>query len=131
MSLTARDRAPFTAQPRNNRRHPNATNRRRAQRYPIDLELTYQLLRPNGVTTVGTGRTVNLSSGGILFEGAHELPAGSIVQIAMAWPARLEDVVPLTLSAAGEVVRSQGTRTAIRIKRHDFRTRARAGKLHV
>jgi hypothetical protein len=72
----------------------------------------------------GVGRSVNISTGGVLFDSAAELPVGSTVEVSIAWPARLNDTVSLKLWLAGQIVRSQGTRTAVRITRHEFRTRS-------
>ena len=37
-------------------------------RYPIALELQYKLLNKEQIKRFGFGRTVNMSSGGVLFE---------------------------------------------------------------
>jgi PilZ domain len=92
------------------------------RRYPIALEIEYKLLRKGRVERLGLGRTLNVSSGGVLFEANEPLPAGSSVELLMQWPFMLEGVCPLKLVILGSVVRSDGKGVAVRTKHHEFRT---------
>jgi len=92
------------------------------RRYPITLEIEYKLLRKGRVERLGLGRTLNVSSGGVLFEANESLPAGSSIEILMQWPFLLEGVCPLKLVIHGSVVRSDSKRIAVRTKHHEFRT---------
>jgi hypothetical protein len=92
------------------------------RRYPIALEVEYKLLRKGRVERLGLGRSLNISSGGVLFEANEPLPAGSSVEVMMHWPFLLEGVCPLKLVIYGSVVRSDSKGVAVRTKHHEFRT---------
>jgi hypothetical protein len=55
-------------------------------RYPITLDVEYKWLTADCVERIGLGKTVNVSSGGVLFEAKGALPAGSLVEVLMDWP---------------------------------------------
>ena len=63
-----------------------AGERRSDRRYDISLELRWKVLRRKRTLDSGLGRTVDLSSGGILFETGRKLPVGLKVQLSIAWP---------------------------------------------
>jgi hypothetical protein len=67
-----------------------------------------------------------MSSSGLSFTAHRPLSIGQKLDLSIDWPARLDESVQIQLVATGVVVRSNGTVTALRIERHDFRTR-RAG----
>ena len=71
-------------------------------RCPIYVEVSYELIvNEEGVET-GHGRTVNISTGGVLFESQRALaPVG--IRLSIAWPAQLGDAVALTLRVSGRV----------------------------
>jgi len=73
----------------------------------------------------GVGRTVNISSGGVLVDTANSLPAGVEVELSIAWPAILNGVAALKLHVIGQTVRVQGNCTAVVIRRYEFRTRGK------
>ena len=52
-------------------------------RYPIALELQYKLLNKGRVEYLGVGQTLNISSGGVLFEAAGLLPSSGPVELAI------------------------------------------------
>lgn len=68
------------------------------------------------------GRTIDLSSGGVLFEGTRQLPVGLNVEMSISWPVLLHNVAPLQLVVSGRIVRSEGHRVAVRVAQHEFRT---------
>ena len=92
------------------------------RRYPIALEVEYKLLRKGRVERLGLGKTLNVSSGGVLFEANEALPAGTSVELLMHWPFLLEGICPLKLVIQGYVVRSDTQGIAVRSKQHEFRT---------
>jgi hypothetical protein len=96
--------------------------RRADRRYPIELELRYKLIRRKKVLETGVGRTLDLSSGGIMFETERPLPRGFSVELAVHWPVLLRNIAPLHLIVKGKVVRTEDGRTAIRMSQHEFRT---------
>jgi hypothetical protein len=99
-----------------------AGERRQDHRYDIDLELRWKLIRRKRVVDSGTGRTIDLSSGGVLFEAARELAHGFNVELSIAWPVLLHNVAPMQLVIIGKIVRVKGSQTAIRTLQHEFRT---------
>jgi hypothetical protein len=101
--------------------------RRFDRRYDIALDLRWKLVRRRKVLDSGTGRTVDLSSGGILFEAGRQLPVGLSIELAIAWPALLHNVAPMQLVVSGRIVRTNGSQTAIHMLQHEFRT---AGTAH-
>jgi len=97
-------------------------DQRSNRRYPIALEVEYKVLRKGRVERLGLGRTLNVSSGGVLFEAHEPLPAGGSIELLMHWPFLLEGVCPLKLVIHGSVVRSDSKGIAVRSKHHEFRT---------
>jgi hypothetical protein len=104
-----------------------AGDRRSDRRYDITLELRWKLIRRRRVLDAGTGTTLDLSSGGILFESERQLPAGGSVELSISWPVLLHNVAPLQLVVTGRVVRAAGRRAAIRMVQHEFRTQRMSG----
>jgi c-di-GMP-binding flagellar brake protein YcgR len=99
-----------------------AGDRRGDRRYEIRLDTRWRLVRRRRVLETGSGRTLDFSSGGVLFEPGRQLPIGLNVELSISWPVLLHDVAPLQLLVCGRVVRSDGRRTAIRMVQHEFRT---------
>jgi hypothetical protein len=97
-------------------------DRRFDRRYGIALPVRWKLIRRRKVLDTGTGETLDLSSGGILFEAGRELPLGLNVELSIAWPALLHNVAPMQLFVSGRIVRTNGGRIAIHMSQHEFRT---------
>jgi PilZ domain len=97
-------------------------NRRQNRRYHLHLELKWKLIRRRRVLDTGTGQTVDVSSGGILFDAGRHLPEGLNVELSIAWPVLLHNVAPMQLVATGRIVRGDGRRVAIQTIQHEFRT---------
>jgi hypothetical protein len=95
------------------------SDRRVAKRYPIASDLSYILVRRGRVVANGRGRLLDMSSGGILFEGENPLPLGFSIELIVPWPSRMSGA--LELLVCGRIVRTEGARTAIAITRHEFR----------
>lgn len=102
-----------------------AGDRRQDRRYVIHLELRWKLIRRKRILDTGTGRTLDLSSGGMLIETGRQLPVGLNIELSLAWPVKLHNVAPMQLVVSGRIVRSIGQRAAIQMVQHEFRT---AGK---
>jgi len=99
-----------------------AGDRRRDRRYGLELDVRWKLIRRRRVLETGEGRTLDVSSGGILFDAGRPLPAGLNVELSITWPVMLHNVAPLQLLVTGKIVRSDGRRTAVRMVQHEFRT---------
>ncbi len=97
--------------------------RRLARRYEIDLDLRIIATEPGGVARIGSGRSCNLSSGGVLFESAAVFPVGAHVELWIRWPVPLERNRPLTLIASGIVVRKHDALYGLSLVRHEFSAR--------
>ncbi|HYM05729.1 MAG TPA: PilZ domain-containing protein [Terriglobales bacterium] len=94
-------------------------------RYPVALELQYKLLDRRRVERLGVGRTVNISSGGVLFEAEGPLPGGP-VELGINWPFLLDGVTKLKLIMSGQIVRTDAKTIAVKVEHHEFRTAGRS-----
>jgi hypothetical protein len=99
------------------------SERRETSRFPLCEEVKYKLVHGKVVTT-GTGKTLNIGSGGVLFTTEQRLPLGRMVEISVSWPARLDGTCPLKFVASGRIIRAEADRAAVRIERYEFRTRS-------
>jgi hypothetical protein len=96
--------------------------RRSSGRFPIQQEVVYTLLDGRNRCETAAGRTVDMSSGGILFTTSEAINPGKRLEIAVNWPARLDGTCRLKLVAMGRVVRSEIDRAAIAIEHYEFKT---------
>jgi len=99
-----------------------AGDRRQDRRYDIELQLRWKLIRRRRLLDNGLGRTIDLSSGGLLFDAGRPLPVGLNVELSIAWPVLLRESAPLQLVVNGRIVRSNNNRVALRMVQHEFRT---------
>ncbi len=105
------------------------TNERRASdRFPMEREVRYKMVSRKTSDATGSGKTVNMSSGGVLFTTEGLLVPGKQVELAISWPVQLDSKVPLKLVARGRVVRAEEGMAAIEIQQYEFRTQA--GQAH-
>ena len=104
----------------------STADRRATDRFPIENDVRYKLLEAKRIAQTGQGRTQNISSSGILFTTEAQLPLGQRIELAVDWPAKLNEHCGLKLVALGKVVRSSAYAAAINIEKYDFRTRATA-----
>ena len=98
------------------------TDRRSSDRFPIERELRFKLLSKRLGDESGIGTTVNMSSGGILFQTDKELIPGKRLEMAISWPAQLDNRCALKLVARGKIVRCEGLMAAVEIQQYEFRT---------
>jgi hypothetical protein len=98
------------------------TDRRGADRFPIERELRYKVLNKKNGDEMGVGKTINMSSNGILFISDQYLLPGRRLELSISWPAQLNSTVALKLVARGRVVRCDEGRAAIEIHKYEFRT---------
>jgi hypothetical protein len=101
-------------------------DRRHSDRFPIEREVKYRVLNKRSNEEVGDGKTVNISSSGVLFSVDHMLLPGRRMELAISWPAQLNNKTALKLVARGRVVRFEGGRAAIEIQQYEFRTQGTA-----
>jgi len=91
----------------------------RAQRYGIKRPVEFRLKSP-GVRKEGSGQTLNISTGGLLFETQTEIDRGRKIDLtvdvgdALGGPS-------VTLHVQGITVRNQNGTVAVLIKKHRLR----------
>jgi len=100
-----------------------ASDRRGSNRFPFREEVRYRILSAKAAGGECYGRTIDMSSGGVLFTTEAALPHGRLIEIAVNWPARLGGVCPLQFVAVGRVVRSDSASAAVHIRKYQFKTR--------
>jgi hypothetical protein len=101
-----------------------AAERRGSKRFAIEQEALYKILDHRAaVPESGTGKTLDISSGGVLFETVQRLRSGKRVELSVNWPALLEGGCPLKFVAVGRVVRAEERCAAMHIEQYEFRTR--------
>ena len=107
-----------------NSRQDRGSDRRTSKRFAIQQEILYKILdHRSAFPESGSGKTLDISSGGMLFETKQRLRAGKRVEVSVNWPAMLDGACPLKLVALGRVVRAEDNRAAMHIEQHEFRTR--------
>ena len=100
--------------------------RRTKTRYPLQLSVYYQSASSR-ILLSGAGRTLNISSGGLLIESQQPVGEGIRLRLKLVWPCALDDLTPLQLIAYSTVVRSGASQFAVTLERYQFRTCRRAG----
>ncbi|HUS05158.1 MAG TPA: PilZ domain-containing protein [Bryobacteraceae bacterium] len=96
--------------------------RRNADRFPIEREVRYKILNKRDSHEEGTGRTINISSNGVLFTTDQILLPGKRLELSISWPAQLDNKCQLKLVAQGRVARLEQGRAAVEIQKYEFRT---------
>lgn len=98
--------------------------RRSRRRYPLQLNLRYKSACSK-MAISGTGRTLNVSSGGLLIAAQHDLMEGIRLNVTVEWPWLLDQSTPLQLFAESRVVRTSDSHFAVQLVRYQFRTSKR------
>ena len=101
-------------------------DRRSSDRFAIERELRYKVLSKKGGDETGCGRTINVSSTGVLFTTEQMLLPGRRLEVSISWPAQLNNKCALRLVARGRVVRFENGRAAMEIQQYEFKTQAKA-----
>ena len=110
---------------RNNNR---AGDRRLKRRYRIEQDVRYRMLYGHRVAETGSGKTTNISSGGVCFTTDSMLSIGIPVELSMNWPVLLDQSCLLKLMIYGCVVRSTDKGSAVVIERYEFRTQGKGAR---
>jgi hypothetical protein len=100
--------------------------RRLHERYPITFDVEYEVRGGKGVRLMGFGRTINISSRGVLLEISNPLPNRCRIRLSINWPFLLDGSIPLKLLMHGEVVRVVNNTIAVEVTGHTFHTASRA-----
>jgi len=98
--------------------------RRSKIRYPVSLSVKYRTVgRSNRIS--GVGRTLNMSSGGLLIAADQRTELGAKIELNVEWPSLLDGTIPLQLVAVGRVVRCLESGFALSFTQYQFRTMSR------
>ena len=96
--------------------------RRSHRRYPISLTADYRILYRGRVDSLGSARTINMATGGVLLHPDKALLTGRQIELFINWPMMLEEVCPLKLVMWGRITRSDTSGVAIQTRQYEFRT---------
>jgi hypothetical protein len=100
----------------------SGVERRGSDRFPTEREVRYRILNKRNTIEEGTGKTINISSNGVLFTTDQILIPGKRLELSISWPAQLDNKCQLKLVARGRVARLEQGRAAIEIQQYEFRT---------
>jgi len=101
-------------------------DRRSSDRFPMDRDVRFRVMNRKTGEETGTGKTLNMSSNGVLIETEQAVLPGRRVEMTISWPAQLNNTCPLKLVARGRIVRVEGSRAAVEIQQYEFRTQGKA-----
>lgn len=79
-------------------------------------------MNKRGGEEAGDGKTLNISSSGVLFTTEQMLLPGRRLELSISWPAQLNNKCALKLVARGRIVRFEKGRAALEIQQYEFRT---------
>lgn len=96
------------------------SDRRMNRRYDLQLDLSYIVHTGSRITLVGSGRSENLSSGGLMFRTGAAMDVDCTVIAALRWPLPSLTGEPLLLVVSGRVVWSDRDCAALALSRHEF-----------
>jgi c-di-GMP-binding flagellar brake protein YcgR len=99
-------------------------DRRQSDRFSIAREVRYRVLNKRSGEEVGEGKTVNISSSGVLFTTEQMLLPGRRLELSISWPAQLNNKCALKLVARGRVIRFEEGLAAIEIQQYEFKTQS-------
>ena len=75
--------------PRNGERE-----RRAKRRFQVEQDVRYKMLYGQRIAETGSGKTANISSGGVWFTTESMLTTGMPVEVSMNWPVLLNEILP-------------------------------------
>jgi hypothetical protein len=99
-----------------------AGDRRRSQRFPLQLAVRYRSIGSPFGSEWTLGESVNISSSGLLLTTPEAATPGQKVEAFIAWPVFLDNRIPLKLVIKGRIVRSSGDLAAMCFDTYEFRT---------
>ena len=98
-------------------------DRRASERYAIERDLRWKLRGKRTREAPATGRTVNISSTGVLFTTAAYLVPGNVVEVAISWPVSADGDGELQLIARGRLTRCTDGLAAVQFQQREFQAR--------
>jgi len=102
------------------------TERRSSDRFPMERDVRFKVINRKNGEESGAGKTVNMSSNGVLFVTEQNLLPGRRVEMTISWPAKLNDTCNLKFVARGRIVRVENGRAAVELQQYEFRTQGKA-----
>ena len=103
------------------------SDRRVHQRYPIHVGVEYKVMDGRRTQRQGVGRTINISSGGILLDLNDTLPNVSSIELSIQWPFLQSGLISLRLLMRGSIVRVAGGSVAVQATEREFHAASQAG----
>ena|ERR1035437_1845228 len=89
--------------------------------FPIERELRFRLAGKRD-EMAGSGKTIDIGSKRILFRTEKTPVSGKRVEIAISWPAQLDQKCALKLVAQGRIEHAESGVVAVSIEHYEFRT---------
>jgi hypothetical protein len=96
-------------------------DRRAAERYAIQRDIRWRLKNKRGREAPAAGRTVNISSSGVLFATSAQAVPGNVVEVAISWPVPMDGDGELQLIARGRLTRCKDGLAAVHFHQREFR----------
>ncbi len=98
--------------------------RRMSRRFPLNFGIRYMYSNRRWNVETYAGVIRDMSSSGLRFLAESHVEVGRRLEVAIQWPALLDGTVPMQMVVTGIVVWSEGNEVALRMQRHEFRTRS-------
>ena len=95
-------------------------NRRTVKRYGLELPFDYRLFGRDQSVQEGHGRTLNMSSRGLLVAADSRISKGQPIELSVQLPSLCPSARGAQLLILGQVLRTGPTGAAIKIVRHGF-----------
>jgi len=110
-----------------------AAERRLKIRYPMNLRVRFRCHSGPSAFFSGSGRTVNISSGGVLVVLQHRVPhhkvsIGAWAEMSIEWPQLLDGKIPLQLCTTGRLLRCGASDFATAFEQYQFRIMRRSSQ---
>ncbi len=97
------------------------SERRESRRYDLHFPVHYRVSQKGALVRFGTGMTCEIGGSGLSFRCRKPLPVGAHVELTIDWPAKHDEVYPISLQVTGFILRSDPNRTAVRVTSRKFR----------
>jgi hypothetical protein len=91
--------------------------------------MRYKVLGGRGNALWNSGKTLDISSTGILFQAQAPLSPGRRLELSVSWPAQLDGKCAMKLVARCRVIRCTGFEVAVKVDKYEFRTQGSRGLL--
>jgi hypothetical protein len=98
----------------------------RPPRYEIERPVEYRVRTPSGPLE-GTGKTLNISRNGLLFEPEHNIGVGAKIDMDVKMGDAMGGGAPITLRVHGVTLRTQQGFVAVSIKKYRLQADGKAG----